>query len=31
MRRILKKEKDGIPMYGKPVFDFSDFEKKDSK
>ena len=27
MKRILRSEKDGVPMYGKPVFDASDFEK----
>lgn len=27
MRRVLKKEKAGSPMYGKPIFEASDFEK----
>lgn len=27
MRRVLRKEKDGTPMYGKPIFEASDFEK----
>ena len=27
MRRILKREKDGSPMYGKPIFISSDFNK----
>jgi len=27
MKRVLRKEKDGISMYGKPIFEASDFEK----